>query len=433
MLADQQGRIVYKKNGLVTREEQTIQKLLDNMLKGQPQVESIKLDGVAYMPATLQRSGESQRPRRRERFSSLACGQDGKVYVVFTTNRNGNSDVFVRTFDGKTWSEDRPVAATAADEYDGMVVIDAQNRAWVSWTSIADGKNYNIFTIALADAPAPVKPVQVTHADDDAMHARMACDRKGNVYLTYYKWHKMGQWSRDKEVYARRWAGNTWSDEVRVSPTDVPEYEDHSDPAIAGCDRGAVICWSWDFHKPRGYTAQAEAATIFSRRIDGGLTLGKIIPVSGKQIDLTPALGICGGEHIWCAWDSLGPEAGLRTFRKRLCVNEIRSGASSLVTEGLKLSEAVANVCTPTFAVSPAGAMSLLWSQTSDGANWVLKRAEFDPKQSQWSRPQLAETRGNPRYCSAGYDSSGELWVSYSVQTEKGREIVARKLPETDH
>ena len=84
MLADQQGRIVYKKSGLVTREEPTIQRLLDNMLKEQPQVKPVTLDGVAYMPATLQRSGESQAPRRRERFSSLACGPDGKVYGFMT-------------------------------------------------------------------------------------------------------------------------------------------------------------------------------------------------------------------------------------------------------------------------------------------------------------------------------------------------------------
>ena len=431
MLADQRGRIVYKKSGLITREEQTIQKLLDNMLKGQPQVEPLRLDGVTYMPATLQRSGESGTPRRRERFSSLACGPDGKVYVVFTTNRNGNSDVFVRKFDGKAWSEDRPVAETAADEYDPMIVIDAQNRAWMSWTTNADGKNYNIFTITLADAATSVKPVQVTRAADDAMHARMACDRKGNVYLTYYKWHKMGQWSRDKEVYARRWMGKMWSNEVRVSPTDVSEYEDHSDPAIAGCDRGAVICWSWDFHRPRGYTAQAEAATIFARRIDDELKLGKIVPISGKQIDLTPALGASDDEHIWCAWDSLGREDGPRIYRKTLHIRQVTSEAQGGRTESMKFSEPVINVCTPTFAVSPDGVMSLLWSQTSDGASWVLKRADFDPKRNEWSKPHTAESKGNPRYCSAGYDGSGELWVSYSVQTEMGREIAARKLPKT--
>jgi hypothetical protein len=36
MLADPQGRIVYKKNGLLDREEGAIRKLLDKMLDGQP-------------------------------------------------------------------------------------------------------------------------------------------------------------------------------------------------------------------------------------------------------------------------------------------------------------------------------------------------------------------------------------------------------------
>lgn len=432
MLADPQGRIVFKKNGLVTREEQTIRKLLDNMLQEPPEVKPITLDGVAYMPATLHRSGESRTLRKREIFSSLACGPDGRVYVVFTTNRNGNSDVFVRAFDGKTWSEDRPVAATAADEYDGTVMIDTQNQVWVSWTSNADGKNYNIFATTLAHLSAPVKSVQVTRADDDAMHARMACDQKGNVYLTYYKWHKIGQWSRDKEVYVRRWTVNKWSDEVRISPTDVPEYEDHSDPAIAGYDDGAIVCWSWDFHRPKGYTSKGQAATIFTRRIDGGLKLGKIMPVSGKQIDLTPAIGGSDDKNIWCAWDSLGLDDKLRSYRKTLRISKVTSDVRNPGTEGIKLSESVVNICTPTFAVSPVGAMSLLWSETRDGRNWVLKRAEFDSKENKWSKPKTVESKGNPRYCSAGYDSAGELWVSYSAETDKGREIVAIKLPTED-
>lgn len=245
MLADQQGHIVYKKTGLVDREEKTIQKLLDNMPPRPSQVKAITLDGVAYVPATLQRTGETEGPLRRERFSSIACGTDGKIYVAFTSNRNGNSDIFVRAFDGKTWSDDRPVAATRADEYDATIIVDRQNQVWISWTSNADGNNYNIFATRLADT---ARPTQITHASDEAMHARMACDNNRNVYVTYYKWHKMAQWSRDKEIYLRRWSGSKWSDEVQISPTDVPQYEDHSDPAIAACDDGAVVCWSWDFH-----------------------------------------------------------------------------------------------------------------------------------------------------------------------------------------
>jgi hypothetical protein len=172
MLVDPQGRIVYKKNGLVDREEKTIRRLLNSMLNKQPGIKPVAFDGIAYTPATLKQSGEEEKPLRRERFSSLACGPVGEVYLVFTTNRNGNSDIFMRIFDGEKWSEDKPVVATAADEYDGMVMVDEQNRVWISWTSNAGGENYNIFVTTLADTSVPGEPVQVTNAPDDAMHAR---------------------------------------------------------------------------------------------------------------------------------------------------------------------------------------------------------------------------------------------------------------------
>ncbi len=428
MLADAQGRIVYKKNGVLDREEGAIRRLLDKMLDGQPDVESVSLDGVAYMPATLERIGEAQKPHRRERFSSLTCGPNGKVYVVFDTNRNGDNDIFMRVFDGKTWSQDRPVAATSADEYDATVMADEQNRVWICWTSNAGGENYNIFAGTLTSPSASVEPVRITDATDDAMHGRMACDRKGSVYLTYYKWHKMGSRSRDKEVYVRRWVDDKWSDEVRISPTDVPDYEDHSDPAITGLDEGAVVCWSWDFHRPRGYAFEAEGPTIFARRVDAGLKLGKIVPVSGMRIDVTPALGNSREEGIWCAWDSLGLERARGGYGKALYIRKAMFGTASERTKSIRLGGPVVNVCTPEFAVSRAGAISMLWSETADGHKWVLKHAEFDPDRGTWSRPEAVESRGNPRFCSGCYDSAEQLWVSYSAESDNRTEIMVRKM-----
>ena len=315
MLADKEGQVVYKNNALIESEMPKITGLLDSMLRQQPEVEVVTADGVSYMPATLQRSGESKKTRRCDRFPSLACGPDGKVYVVFTTNRNGNSDVFIRVFDGKVWSGDKPVAATTADEYDGMVVADKQNRVWVSWTSNADGKNYNIFVTSFVEPVESFAAKQITHAYDDAMHARMACDNQGSVWVTYYKWLKEGGRgggaSRDKEVYIRRWKDGNWSDEVQVSPTDVPWYEDHSEPAIAAYGNKAIVCWSWDYHQPKGYTKDAKEPTIFARGISDALKPGKIVAVSGKNIDVTPAIAVGKDGRIWCAWDSLGGEEKL--------------------------------------------------------------------------------------------------------------------------
>lgn len=435
MLADKKGQVVYKNNALIESEMSKITGLLDSMLRQQPEVEVVTADGVSYMPATLQRSGESKKARRCDRFPSLACGPDGKVYVVFTTNRNGNSDVFIRVFDGKVWSGDKPVAATAADEYDGMVVADKQNRVWVSWTSNADGKNYNIFVTSFVEPAESFAAEQITHAYDDAMHARMACDNQGSVWVTYYKWLKEGGRgggaSRDKEVYIRRWKDGIWWDEVQVSPTDVPWYEDHSEPAITAYGNKAIVCWSWDYHQPKGYTKDAKEPTIFARSISNALKPGKIVAVSGKNIDVTPTIAIGKDGRIWCAWDSLGREENLDSERKNLCVGEV-TFTDSPRAEILMLSKAVVNVCTPSFAVSPTGIVTLAWSETSDLKGWVLKQAEFDQVHNRWSRAKTIESKGNPRYCSAAYDGKGQLWIAYSEETDIGREIIITKLKDKD-
>jgi hypothetical protein len=126
MLADREGKIVYKVNSPREKDWLKLRSILNKMLSGTISSKTIIRDGIAYMPATLQRTGETEIRRICEHFPSVACGQDGKVYVVFTTNRNGTSDVFIRVFDGSKWSEDIPIASTAADEYDGTVLVDKQ-------------------------------------------------------------------------------------------------------------------------------------------------------------------------------------------------------------------------------------------------------------------------------------------------------------------
>ncbi len=114
-------------------------RLLEATLPERSPIRTIEREGVSYMPATLKRSGETKKLRHFDRFPSLACAEDGRVYVAFTTNRSGTQDVYLRTFDGHKWLPERPLAATEADEFDGTVIVDRENRPWVAWTSNAGG------------------------------------------------------------------------------------------------------------------------------------------------------------------------------------------------------------------------------------------------------------------------------------------------------
>jgi hypothetical protein len=427
MLFDSKGKVLFSRTSLLDRETNELNPLLTRVLGEPIQARATLRDGIFYMPATLERSGEAEKSKKRERFPSLACGPDGRVYLVFTSDRDGKGDVFLRAFDGTKWSADRAVAATDADEYDACALVDRVGRIWVSWTSNSEGPNYNIFVASLANPSDTIAPSRITDADDDAMHARMACDSEGRIWVAYYKWHKMGQFSRDKEVYVRRYDGAKWSNEVRVSPTDVPTYEDHTDPAISVFRDGALIAWSWDYHRPRGYPQTASEPTIFVRSVGADLHLDRPRVVSGHDIDTTPAVAVDRAGRVWCAWDRLAS-----SDRKSLCVcqRDLTSEAPSPKVH--QQSRDVANVCTPGFAVSPKGKLTLVWAENEKGDRWVLKKADFQENEARWTNSETVISDGNPRFPSAAYDEKGGLWIAYSVETAAGREIAVKELPMSD-
>jgi peroxiredoxin len=427
MLADAEGKVAYKCNSPTEKDWMEIKRLAGQMVKEADAALTTLIEGVRYMNKTLERSGEMQGAKRRDEFASVACRQDGKVYAVFTSNHNGNSDVFARIYDGNNWSEDRPIAATNADEYDGAVTVDNNNRAWVAWASNAEGGKYGIFVAALADSGEPCEPKRVNIGEDDAMHGRMACDDKGNIWVTYYKWQQMNGRSRDKEVYMRRFDGRRWSRQVQVSPTDVPNYEDHTEPTIACYEDGAVVCWSWDFHQPKGYTKDAANPTIFISNVSGDLEPSRPVVISAKDTDVTPSIGIIKGK-TWCAWDSMVWEGRLKTFRKKVCVNQATIGRMRNTGDIKAVSGPMVNVCTPTIAVGKEGRACLVWSQTEDGNKWVLKKADFDATGNKRLEAEVLESKGNPRFCSADYDEAGKLWIAYSIQTQDGRKIAVKRL-----
>jgi len=417
MLADAQGRIAYKANSPVDDDWPKIKRLLDDMLREKPSVKSQVVEGIQYSIATLERTGKTQNAIQRDLFPSIACGQDGKVYVVFTTNRKGSSDIFFSVYDGNNFSDEKPLAATEADEYDGTVVVDADGNAWFAWTSNVEAGKYNIFVTSIQESNQPAEPKRVSIGVDDSMHGRLASDSNNNIWVTFYKWQNMSGMSRDKEIFVRRLSNGQWSKQLQVSPADVPDYEDHSEPAIAGLGDGVIVCWSWDFHQPANYTKQAELPTIFARKVDKDFRMNRATAVSAKDIDVTPAVGIINGQ-TWCAWDSMQ-----NSYLRRLCMSKAMSpGKIHYLTEPL------INVCTPSIAVGKDGKACVVWSQTEDGKKWILAKAEYDPGSNTWTQADIVESQGNPRFCSACFDNKGKLWVAYSVQKEGKRQIAVKQL-----
>jgi peroxiredoxin len=423
MLADGQGKVVYWRNSPLQDAWSVIGERLETMLPEHSAIETVNLDGISYMPATVKRSGETEKLRRCDRFPSLACAEDGHVYVTFTTNRNGTQDVYLRVFNGQQWLLDGPVAATEADEFDGTVIVDRRNRPWISWTSNAGGPQYNSFVFCLSESSSQSK---ITHSEDDAMHARMAADAQGRIWATYYKWQKMKGISRDKEVYARYLERNRWSKEIHVSPEDVPAHEDHTDPAIAALGDSVVIGWSWDFHRPnKGYSEVCNQPSIFLRKIGPGSKLGFFRAISGNNIDTRPTIAPGPEGRVWCAWESV--QNGSRG-RKMVSTSIEDLNHDQQPGVGKNATGLQKNICTPSLAVSSQGKAALVWSESDAKGRWTLKQAIWDHTKSSWDTPRTLVSQGNPRFPSAAYTKDGVLWVAYCVDKDDRREVAVLKV-----
>jgi hypothetical protein len=65
--------------------------------------------------------------------AAIAADQTGRVAIAWDSYRNGNYDVYVRTWSGNAWGEEVPVAATARYEAYPSLAYDPGGRLWIAY------------------------------------------------------------------------------------------------------------------------------------------------------------------------------------------------------------------------------------------------------------------------------------------------------------
>ena len=131
-------------------------------------------------------------------------------------------------------------------------------------------------------------------------------------------------------------------------------------------------------------------------------------------------------DNLWCAWDSLGRSQKDRVYRKNLYVRSLNARVAA--GQEFAVARDLVNVCSPFFAFDRAGSGVLTFSQSENGKDWSLWKAEYDLDNNCWKEPVMVISEGNPRFGSCVYDKKGKLWIAYSVQTDKGREVEVKQV-----
>ena len=103
-----------------------------------------KRGGVLYSVATS--DGAKQDELRLEAapvYDGLAVA-GGRLYLVWQTARNGNTDIYLKTHDGVGWSDALLVSNSPANDWEPTVAVSPTGKVAIAWDSYASG-DYDIF------------------------------------------------------------------------------------------------------------------------------------------------------------------------------------------------------------------------------------------------------------------------------------------------
>lgn len=375
-----------------------------------PDCKAFCTGGVCYAPP----EGSKGKAKIRQENPRMAAVPDGSVYVAYASNKTGDNNIFLERYAKGKMKKRSQVTAAPSDEYDVDIAASGDGTVWLAWTSNTDSL-YDIYAAFFKDG-ALSAPMRVTKSAHDAFHPRIAVDSEGNPWVTYYKWLMVEGYSRDRNVYVRRYAGGAWSDELEVSPPE-PSIEDHSDPDIAAAGNELLVAWSYDYHPSLpGNSLDAASPTIFIQAVTPKLERSgafQLLGSMGKEArikDLSPSIA-SHGTAAACAWDA----------NKEIMIRR-RSADTWSAAEKVSLGEEPCNA--PAVAVTPGGTY-VCYSQIV-GARWrIIGRACVN---GIWEDEQfLDKGKGDARYPAVAADSEGAVWVAWSEQTDGGVQVRVKK------
>jgi len=190
--------------------------------------------GVAYVAFTHGEGFRSRPPIEAmpEDFSFLGVPTGGEQ-LMFTE------------LQGDRWTE--PVALTEAggDLFRPAIAVDGQGRVWVFWSANVEG-NWDLFARFRADGEWSA-PIRLTTATGSDFNATATTDADGNVWVA---WQSLGQTSSD--IFAARQEGSGFGKPTAVADTSANEWT----PAIAASEDGQVAI-IWDSYERGSYDVLA--------------------------------------------------------------------------------------------------------------------------------------------------------------------------------
>ena len=325
--------------------------------------------------------------------TAVAEDAEGKIWVVWSEQVDGNWDLYARAFDGLVWGRIERLTFAAQPDIHHKAVRDASGRIHLVWQG-ARANRFGIFHAVYEAGSGWSDPAMVSPAGaGNCWEPSVTTDSDGNVYAAWDQYSE----ATGYDVYLARLAGSSWEPPVAVAGT--KRFEAY--PTLAADQQGRIwiawhesgINWGKDWGYP--FDIQANATGLYnSRNIrmavyeEGALraparSLESSLPDPGPGNNFYeyPELAVDGANRVWVL------------FRHRRPMQH-----------------------------------NVYWRTPSHHALWEIHASYFDG--SEWSPAVLLphSTGRTDMRVDARTDSSGRLVVAYPTDRRSFRDFVNAML-----
>jgi len=224
---------------------------------------------------------------------AIARTDDGKLWVVWYSERSGNSDIWYKTSSdgGATWSQASQITTYTGADYDPAIAQTADGRVWVVWesersgnhdiwykTSSDGGSNWSQASQITSDPNRDYGPA-VTQTADGRVWVVWESERSGN-YDIWYKTSSDG--------------GSNWSEASQITTDLNHEHE----PAVTQTADGRVwVVWTGEL--------QGTLDIWYKTSSDGGATWSEASQITSDALsNSAPAITQTADGRVWVVWQS---------------------------------------------------------------------------------------------------------------------------------
>jgi len=220
---------------------------------------------------------------------SIMETEDGKLWVLWSTNRTGNFDIFYKTSSdkGETWSSDMQLTYDLGEDRFPSITQLNTGEIMVVWDSDRVSSQRDLYyTISSDGGETWSSDESFTSNPDDDWDPAIAKMQDNTVWVV---------WVRKNDLFYKVYNGSSWSTETLL----VDDPEDDLHPSIVQLSSG----WLWVVWDSNRAAEQTDIYYKYSPNY-GGVWSGEISLTTDVQEDAMPFILQTADETVWLAWSS---------------------------------------------------------------------------------------------------------------------------------